>query len=91
MAIKFESLTELYKRVRPALTIKKLELKRLGFNYIKEEDIWNFFKETKWGRASNLSLSEMVNDILNCDNYQIDFYSQEKIADLPRTINIEED
>ena len=55
MDIKFNSLQELYERVKPALTTKREEMKRLGIYYVKEEDIWNYFKETKWIKATNLS------------------------------------
>ena len=41
MELQFNSVEELYKRVRPALTSKKREFRRSGINYIKEEDIWN--------------------------------------------------
>jgi UTP-glucose-1-phosphate uridylyltransferase len=90
MDIKFESLTELYKRMKPALTAKKNEFQRLGIKYIKEEDIWNYLKETKWGKSINLSLSEMVNDVLNSDNYKIESYVQKKMDEIPRTVNLEE-
>ena len=48
MDITFDTLEDLYKRVKPALKTKKEEMKRLGYIYIKEEDIWNYLKEIKW-------------------------------------------
>lgn len=74
MDIKFNSVEELYKRITPALRTKKKELKRLGYTYINEEDIWNYFKDNKWTSSKGLSLSEMVDDILNGDNKKIDSY-----------------
>jgi hypothetical protein len=47
MDIEFNSLVELYERVKPAILTKQRELQRLGYNYIKVEDIWNFLKEKK--------------------------------------------
>ena len=90
MEIKFTSLKELYVKIKPALTSKKEELSRIGLNHIKEEDIWNYLKETKWGKSINLSLSEMVNDVLNSDNYKIESYVQKKMDEIPRTVNLEE-
>ncbi|MFA5409891.1 MAG: post-transcriptional regulator, partial [Bacilli bacterium] len=63
--MEFKSLSELYNRIKPALVSKNNDLKRIGINYVKEEDIWNYLKETKWVQTSDLSLSEMVSDIFN--------------------------
>lgn len=86
----FNSLQELYERIKPALTTKKEEMKRVGINYIKEEDIWNYFKETKWTRATDLSLYQMVSDVLNTDNILIEDYFKEKIRKEIRIPNFEE-
>lgn len=59
----FNSLGELKKRIMPALSIKANESK----NIISEDDIWNYFSKEKWIKDVDLSLSEMVNDILTCD------------------------
>lgn len=79
MDVAFESLEELYKRIKPALITKKNEMNRDGYIYIKEEDIWNYLKEVKWKNARDLSLSEMISDILNTDNIIIDSYLKEKL------------
>lgn len=74
------SLKDLYLKVKPALTTKRGELKRIGIYYIKEEDIWNALRELKWLKASNLSLSEMVNDILEISNDTIDMYVKKQLS-----------
>lgn len=79
MSITFNSLEELYKRIKPALKTKKEEMRRAGYIYIKEEDIWNYLKEVKWINSKNLSLYQMVNDVLNVDNILIDKYLKEKL------------
>lgn len=79
MDIEFESLEELYKRIKPALITKRNEMHRDGFIYIKEEDIWNYLKEIKWKNSKNLSLYEMTSDILNTENVIIDSYLKEKL------------
>ena len=79
MDIKFETLEELYKRIKPALITKKNEMHRDGYIYIKEEDIWNYLKEIKWKDAKVLSLYDMTSDILNTDNIIIDNYLKEKL------------
>lgn len=84
MDIVFESLEELYNRLKPALTIKLREFKKTGYNYIKEEDIWNYFKEVKWKTKSDLNLYEMVRDILNVKSVIIDNYLKNKLNDKDR-------
>lgn len=79
MDIKFETLEELYKRIKPALITKKNEMHRDGYIYIKEEDIWNYLKEIKWKDAKGLSLYDMTSDILNTNNIIIDNYLKEKL------------
>ncbi|NLM63473.1 MAG: hypothetical protein GX190_04085 [Mollicutes bacterium] len=79
MDIFFNSLEELYERIKPALTTKRREMIKSGYEYIKEEDIWNFLKEVKWKESRSLSLHEMVSDILNCDNDLIDNYLRTKL------------
>ena len=79
MDIEFNNVKELYERLLPALTTKVDELKRNDLDYIKVEDVWNYLKKAKWEKANNLLLYQMVDDILNLDNYEIDEYVKEEI------------
>ena len=79
MDVSSSSLTELYERLKPALISKKEEMKRLGYPYIKEEDIWNYLKETKWKKSVDLELYQMVSDIMNADNELVNDYLTEKL------------
>lgn len=63
MELYFSNQDELYKRLLPALRIKKKEFKKTIPN-IEEKDIWNSLKNEKWNKTSGLSLSIMVDDIL---------------------------
>ena len=54
----FNSLKELKDRITPALELKADELG------IDKEVIWNDLKDT-WASKEGLTLSEIVNDILN--------------------------
>lgn len=77
--MEFKTQQDLYNHVLPALRTKKNAMVRHGYSYIKEEDIWNYLKETKWIKGKNLSLYDLVNDILNCENAYIDLYMKEKL------------
>lgn len=65
MSDEFRNLEELYNRIRPALYSKVQELKRNHVSYIKEEDIWNYLSENVWKHKEDLSLQEMVSDIMS--------------------------
>lgn len=89
--MEFNNLQELYDRLRPALRTKRNEMVRNGYNYIKPEDIWNYLKEVKWKKASDLSLYEMVNDVLNTDEGIIDAYLKQKLNLKNREIYFKEE
>lgn len=86
----FKSLRELYFKVRPVLKIKKEELNKIGMSHIVEADIWNYLKNEKWTKTINLSLSELVNDILECDNDKLNFYTQKELSKFKRVVDTEE-
>lgn len=86
----FNNIKELYKRLRPALDTKASEMHRQGYNYIKADDVWNYLKEVKWKKSHNLSLYEMVNNILNTDNYEIDAYLKNKLNSRERRLYFDE-
>lgn len=71
MEIEFQDLKELYNRLEPALSVKVSEFKRKGYKGIEKKDIWNYLGNTKWASANNLSLHQMVDEILNTSNEEI--------------------
>ena len=60
--IEFETIEELKKRITPALKTKAKELKNYN---IKEEDIWNHLIKNKWKKSKDLTLYDIINDIMN--------------------------
>ena len=70
----YKNQRELYKNLIPALNVKMRLLKRSNYNDITERDIWNYLKNNKWINSINLTISEMVNDIIHADNKEIDIY-----------------
>lgn len=80
MKYEFKSLQELYNRIRPALISKCSELRKLGYNNIKEADIWNYLASKKWQGSSQLALSEMVSDIFDLSAEDINNYLIKKVS-----------
>ncbi len=63
--IKFKSLEDLYHRLLPAFNTKVADLKRKRVYNVSEIDIWNYLKTYYWRNKKDLTLGEMVNDILS--------------------------
>ena len=82
----FETLEQVYHRLKPALYTKKVEMQRRGITYIQEQDIWNYLQEVRWKRTSGLTIADMVNDILNTNDYDIESYLKEKLNMQDRSI-----
>lgn len=82
----FKTLKELYIRVLPALKSKVKELKTKNIFYITEEDIWQFLKTRKWHTKSDLTLYDIVNDILFLEETELINY----INKLPKIEKINE-
>lgn len=82
----FSSLEELYNRVKPALKSKVKDLKRIGVNYVQEVDVWNYLKLNIWCKKSNLTLGDVVNDIMTVSNSELETYVQGLMAETKRTI-----
>ena len=76
---KFNSVTELYKRVLPALRSKKKELVINKLGFITEKDIWDFLRENKWSKEANLTLFDIVNDILTVEESSLVQYMKAKL------------
>ena len=67
--MEFSSSEELKQRVMPALRIKEQELKKQNKD-ITIEDIWFYLRQNKWIKSKNLTLNEVVNDILKLENIE---------------------
>ncbi len=88
--IKFKSLGELYARILPALKSKTRELNKKGYNYIHEEDIWNFLKKYKWTSSRDLDLSFMVNDIFTLNDNELEEFVKDEIKKYHRKVEQKE-
>ena len=74
--MEFRSQKELYLNLIPALNVKMKLLKRNKMNNIAKEDIWNYLKDNKWKNSVDLTLADMVNDIIHVDNNEVSNYKK---------------
>lgn len=79
MTYEFNSIEELHERVLPALNTRISELNGLGYYDIDGEDIWNYLVSSKWRIATDLTLSDIVGDILNVDYSKVIEYKNNKL------------
>lgn len=75
---KFDSIAALYKRVLPALRSKKKELAIQKLPFITEMDIWDCLRRNKWSKEANLTLFDIVNDILTINESSLIEYVSTK-------------
>jgi len=64
--VMYRSQWELYQVLRLVLEVKMRINKYYGYN-VTSEMIWEYLGKNKWKRDKNLSLAEMVNDIIVLD------------------------
>lgn len=67
MDIEFKDIKELYKRVGPALRVKRRILLKKDIKK-SEEEIFEYLAKEKWSKGIDLTLSDIVSDIINVDD-----------------------
>lgn len=67
MDIEFKDVKELYKRVGPALRVKRKILLKKDIKK-REQEIFEYLVKEKWSKGVNLTLSDIVSDIINVDD-----------------------
>lgn len=67
MDIEFKDIKELYKRVGPALRVKRRILLKKDIKK-SEKEIFEYLVKEKWSKGVNLTLSDIVSDIINVDD-----------------------
>lgn len=78
----FSNISELYKRVLPAINIKISDMKRHGFISIDNYDVFLYLASNKWNSSINLTLYDIVSDIFNVDEVSILNFSYNRKGDV---------
>lgn len=60
----FATKEELYQTLYPVFKVKERLLKMTRYKNISDISIWNYLIQTKWKYCHNLTISEVVNDII---------------------------
>ena len=78
----YRSQEELYQGLIPAMNVKLKMLKKSHYDGINHEDIWNYLRDNKWRSSIDLTLSDMVQDIIHTDNLKIVNYVKNKMGNV---------
>lgn len=74
--IYFNNINELYNRVLPVLKLKQKEFKNEN-HMVGINNIWFCLSETKWKKSINLTLYDVVNDIITLEYKTLKDYYKE--------------
>lgn len=72
---------ELFNDLKGAFKVK-LKMIKEKYDNISMLDIYNYLKLNKWRYDKNLTISEMVNDIIDVDIVKVDTYIKNKKEDV---------
>lgn len=72
---------ELFNDLKGAFKVK-LKMIKGKYDNISMLDIYNYLKLNKWRYDKNLTISEMVNDIIDVDIVKVDTYIKNKKEDV---------
>ena len=76
----YKSQLELYQGLIPAMNVKLKMLKKSDYRDITRDDIWNYLKENKWKMSVDLTLADMVHDIIHVDHSELARFVENKKA-----------
>ena len=65
--MEYTSQEELYRVLRPVFNVKKRLISISKFPDITDKDIWKYLSENIWKYDIGLTLSDVINDIINVD------------------------
>lgn len=81
----YKNMRELFDNLKPAFDVK-LRLVKKDYDYITRTDIWNYLKLNKWCKDTNLTISEMVDDIILVDISKVDKFLKDHLRQNDRKL-----
>ena len=76
--LEYNNMQELYNALIPAFNVKLRLFKNSEYENIQKKDIWEYLKNNKWIQSIDLTISEMVSDIINVDGYKVKKYIEKR-------------
>lgn len=72
--MEFATQKDLYVKLLPAFKVKERLIKVTKYKYITNADIWIYLSKTKWKYSYNLTIFDIVNDIITISVEEINEY-----------------
>ena len=73
--MEYTSQKELYLALIPVFNVKKRLISITEYK-VNNHQIWTYLIKSKWKKSINLSISEVVNDIINVDVEEINNFKE---------------
>ncbi len=73
--MEYNNQKELYMALIPAFNVKH-RLMQVTKHKATNKEIWTYLTNNKWKKSHNLTISEVVNDIINVDEELINNYKE---------------
>ena len=65
--MEYKNQLELYQKLVPVFKVKERLINISQNNDVTINDIWHYLAVNKWKNSTNLTLADIVNDIINID------------------------
>ena len=65
--MEYKNQLELYQKLVPVFNVKERLINISHNNDVTINDIWHYLAINKWRNSTNLTLADIVNDIINID------------------------
>lgn len=65
--MEYKNQLELYQKLVPVFKVKERLINISQNNDVTINDIWHYLAINKWRNSTNLTLADIVNDIINID------------------------
>ena len=72
--MEFTTQQELYVKLLPVFRVKTRLIQYNGYSEITNKDIWIYLGMNKWRYSNNLTISEVVNDIITVQLEEVSKY-----------------
>lgn len=72
--MEFTTQEDLYIKLLPAFKVKKRLIGITKYKNITNADIWTYLSKTKWKYSHNLTIAEVVNDIITIEIEKVNKY-----------------
>ena len=72
--MEYTSQKELYLKLLPVFKVKNRLIQKSNYKNLTNENIWHYLSKEKWSKSHNLTISDIVNDIITVELDKVNKY-----------------